>query len=130
MVEPRGVHFITTKHVMRYLKGKIDYGLRYASDHEISLQGFTYSNWADSIADQKSTYRCCFSMGSTMISWFSGNQTSVVLSTAEAEYIAACSTSSEAVWPQKLLTWFSCPFMGSFSAHGFSSMVFYFRLRN
>jgi hypothetical protein len=25
---------------------------------------------------------------------------------------------------------FSCPFMGGFSAHGFSSMVFYFRLRN
>jgi hypothetical protein len=26
--------------------------------------------------------------------------------------------------------WFSCPFMGGFSAHGFLLMVFYFRLRN
>jgi hypothetical protein len=25
---------------------------------------------------------------------------------------------------------FSCPFMGVFLTHGFSSMVFYFRLRN
>ena len=26
--------------------------------------------------------------------------------------------------------WFLCPFMGGFLAHGFSPMVFYFRLRN
>jgi hypothetical protein len=104
MVEPRRVHLIATKHVMRYLKGTIDYGLRYASDREISLQGFTDSDWAGSVADWKSTYGCCFSMGSTMISWFSRKQTSVALSTTEAEYIAVCSASSEAVWLRKLLT--------------------------
>jgi hypothetical protein len=38
-----------------------------------------------------------------MISWFSRKQTSVVLSTTEAEYIATCSTCSEVVWFQKLL---------------------------
>jgi hypothetical protein len=103
MVEPRSVHLIATKHVMRYLKGTIDYGLRYASDREISLQGFTDSDWAGSVADQKSTSGCCFSMGSTMISWFSRKQTSVALSTTEAEYIAACSASNEAVWLRKLL---------------------------
>jgi hypothetical protein len=43
-------------------------------------------------------------MGSVMISWFSKKQTSVALSIAEAKYIAACSTSSEAVWLRKLLT--------------------------
>jgi hypothetical protein len=41
MVEPRSVHLVATKHVLRYLKGTIDYGLIYASDCEISLQGFT-----------------------------------------------------------------------------------------
>jgi hypothetical protein len=38
-----------------------------------------------------------------MISLFSSKQTSVVLSMAEVEYIAACSTSSEALWLRKLL---------------------------
>jgi hypothetical protein len=38
-----------------------------------------------------------------MISWFSRKQTSVALSMTEAEYIAACSTSNEAVWLRKLL---------------------------
>jgi hypothetical protein len=35
--EPRRVHLIAAKHVMRYLKGTIDHGLIYASDREISL---------------------------------------------------------------------------------------------
>ena len=38
-----------------------------------------------------------------MISWFSRKQTSIALSTAEAEYIAACSTCSEEVWLRKML---------------------------
>ena len=104
MVESRGVHLIATKHVMRYLKGTIDYGLKYVSNREISLQGFTDSDWAGSVANRKSTSGCCFSLGSTMISWFTRKQTSVALSTIEEEYIAACSTSNEAVWLQKLLT--------------------------
>jgi hypothetical protein len=71
MVELRSVHLVASKHAMRYMNGTIDYGLGYASDCEISLQGFTDSDWADSVADWKSTSGCCFSMGSTMISWFS-----------------------------------------------------------
>ena len=38
-----------------------------------------------------------------MISWFSRKQTSVALSMTESEYIAACSSCSEAVWLRKIL---------------------------
>jgi hypothetical protein len=89
--------------VLRYLKGTVDYGLRYDVDCEIRLHGYTDSDWVGSVADRKSTSGCCFSLGSGMISWFSRKQSSVALSTAEAEYIAACSASSEAVWLRKLL---------------------------
>jgi hypothetical protein len=51
VVKSRGVHLIEEKHVMRYLNGKIDYGLRYASDHEISLLGFIDSYWAGSVVE-------------------------------------------------------------------------------
>jgi hypothetical protein len=102
MVEPRRVHLMVEKHILRYLKGTVDYGLRYVSDREIRLQGYANSDWAGSVADRKSTLGCCFSLGSTMISWLNRKQTSVALSTAEAEYIAACSTSSEVVWLRKV----------------------------
>jgi hypothetical protein len=39
-----------------------------------------------------------------MISWQSRKQSSIALSTTEAEYIVACSASCEAIWLQKLLT--------------------------
>jgi hypothetical protein len=39
-----------------------------------------------------------------MISWISKKQSCVALSMTEAEYVAACAASREAVWLQKLLT--------------------------
>ena len=54
--------------------------------------------------DRKSTFGCCFYLGSTSISWMSRKQKSVALSTAEAEYIAASMASCEAVWLRKLFS--------------------------
>jgi hypothetical protein len=104
LVEPKRVHLVAAKHVMRYLKGMIDYGLSYDGDHNFTLSGYTDLDWARSIADRKSTSGCCFSLGSAMISWKSRKQSSIALSTAEAEFIATCSASCEAIWLQKLLT--------------------------
>ena len=80
MVNPKHIHLIGAKHVMRYLKGTLDYGLRNASSGEIRLHGLTDSDWAGSAKDRKRTSRCCFSMGSGMMSWFSRNNTRLSLS--------------------------------------------------
>ena len=82
MVNPRDIHFIEEKHVMRYLKGTLDYWLRYASSGEIELHGYTDSDWGRTTKDRKITSRCCFNMGSCMISWFSRRNTSIALSMA------------------------------------------------
>ena len=37
LVQPRRVHLVVTKHVMRYLKGTIDFGLYYDGSHEYIL---------------------------------------------------------------------------------------------
>ena len=89
--------------MMRYIKGTLYYGLKYASDGEITLYGFIDLDWEGSAKDRNSTSGCCFSLGSGMISWFSRKHTSIALNTAEAEYIATCSTCSEAVWLRKML---------------------------
>ena len=89
MVEPRRVHWVAAKHVLRYLAITMDYGLDYRRSNGIRLIGFTDSDWAGNVADQKSTSGCCFSLGSTAVSWFSRKQKSVALSSAEAEYMAA-----------------------------------------
>jgi hypothetical protein len=87
----------------RYLRGTVEYGLRYLGDGEVKLQGYSDSDWAGSATDRKSTSGCCFSLGSMMISWFSRKQTSMALSSTEAEYMAASTASCEAIWLCKLL---------------------------
>jgi hypothetical protein len=44
LVEPRRVHLDDAKHVMRYLKGTLDFGLCYTRDHDFRLYGYTDSD--------------------------------------------------------------------------------------
>ena len=98
LTDLRRVHLVAAKHILRYLKGTIEYGLRYVTDQKINLHGYVDSSWGGSATDRKSTSGCCLSLGSGVISWFNKKQSSVALSTTEVEYVAACSTSCEAVW--------------------------------
>jgi hypothetical protein len=104
MNHSRQTHWIAMKHVLIYLRGIIGYGLRYASSVDLSLDGYADANWAGSVVDRKSTSKCCFTLGSAMVSWCSGKQSSVALSTAEAKYIALSVAVREAVWLHELLT--------------------------
>jgi hypothetical protein len=104
LVEPRHVHLVAAKHVMRYLKGTLDCGLIYDGDQDFTLSGYTDSDCAGSVSERKSTSGCCLSLGSAMISWQSRKQSNITLSTAEAEYISACSANYKAIWLRKLFT--------------------------
>ena len=69
MTDPRHVHWIAAKHVLRYLRGTIGCGLSYTYVGGVRLSSYTDSDWAGSAVDRKSTSGYCFSMGSAMISW-------------------------------------------------------------
>jgi hypothetical protein len=73
MVEPRHVHWMVAKHTLRYLCGTIGYGLRYVSGGDVKLQGYPDSHSVGSAVDRKSTFICCFSLGSGIISWLRRN---------------------------------------------------------
>jgi hypothetical protein len=88
---------------MGYLKGTLDCDFSYDGDHDFTLSGYTNSDWDGSVSDRKSTLVFCFSSGSDMTSWQSRKQSSIALSTVEAEYIVACSANYEAIWLRKLL---------------------------
>jgi len=83
MVEPRQEHWVAAKHVLRYLRGTMEYGLRYLGYGEVKLQGYIDSDWAGSAIDRKSTSGCSFSLGSAMISLFRMKYTFVALSSVD-----------------------------------------------
>ena len=67
----RHVHLMVAKHAVRYLKGIVEYGIKYEANQKINLEGYVDSNWTDNAIDRKSTLGCYFSMGLEVISWFS-----------------------------------------------------------
>ena len=97
MMEPRRVHWVATKHVLRYIVGIVDYGVDYRRSDGVGLVGFIDSNWAGNASDRKSISSCCFSLGSITVSWFNKKQNSVTLSSAEAKYMADSQASCEAL---------------------------------
>jgi hypothetical protein len=42
---PIQVHLVAAKHVLRYLKGTLDHGLWYRSEHEFGLYRYLDSDW-------------------------------------------------------------------------------------
>ena len=70
MVEQKHEHWVATRHVLRYLGGTMEYGLRYLGDGEVKLHGYTDSNWESNALDKKSTSRCYFNLGNTLL-WHS-----------------------------------------------------------
>jgi hypothetical protein len=89
MVDSRRVHWVEEKHVLRYLCGTMDYGLDYLRGDGVRLVGYTDLDCAGCVSDRKSTFGCCFGLGSAVVSWFSWKQKSMALNTAKAEYMAA-----------------------------------------
>eukprot|EP00253_Pinus_taeda_P002187 PITA_02187 len=96
MIEPLHAHWVAAKHVLRYLHGTINLGLRYTVG-DVGLHGYTYADWSGNVVDRKSTLGCWFSVGSAMISWMSKKQKLVAFGMTEAEYITSSMARCEAV---------------------------------
>ena len=82
MVDPRKVHWTVVKHMLRYIRGTVEYGLVYERSGSILLARFTDTNWEGCVEDWKSTSSCFFTIGSRVVSWFSRKQKSIALSSA------------------------------------------------
>ena len=63
IVNPKHIHLIGAKHVMRYLKGTLDYGLRYTPSGEIKLHGYADSDWGRKCQRWEKYIRMLFQFG-------------------------------------------------------------------
>ena len=70
----------------------------YPKDNNLIIQAFTDVDWEGSVDDHKSTSGAAFYLGGCLVSWLRKNQTSISLSTVEAEYIAAASCCTQVLW--------------------------------
>lgn len=110
---PNDVHWYAVKRIFRYLKGTLDLGIEYSGNAKQAseLIGFSDADYAGDRDTRRSTSAFVFMLSGGPITWTSKKQTSVALSTCEAEYMAMSKASTEAMWLRKLLheTDFSTP---------------------
>nr|KYP73924.1 hypothetical protein KK1_006583 [Cajanus cajan] len=69
MHRPLEEHWKTTKRVLRYLKGTLDYGLHFKASQPLDIMGYSDSNWATDLTNMRSTTCYCLYLGSNIVSW-------------------------------------------------------------
>jgi hypothetical protein len=104
MQRPTMEHQQAVKRIIRYVAGTLDHGLFYPMcPWEAHFVGHRDSDHAGDIDTSKSTSGILFFLGKCLVSWQSVKQQVVALSSCEAEYIAASTASTQAIWLARLL---------------------------
>ncbi|EJF55486.1 hypothetical protein DICSQDRAFT_25697, partial [Dichomitus squalens LYAD-421 SS1] len=105
-------HWTAAKHVLRYLKGMHTYGITYSGEGQTRLQayylnlrleGYTDADWGSNPDDRRSISGYTFLVGNAVVAWSSKKQTTVALSSTEAEYMAVSYAARHTIWMRALL---------------------------
>ena len=77
-------HLTVIKRIIKYVSGTSDFGLFYSQRSNVSLAGYSDTDWARNVDDRKLTLGVCFYVGTNLVACMSKKQNSISLSTAEA----------------------------------------------
>lgn len=92
-------HWVHLKRVLRYLKGTIDCKLQYRrSDSAEMVEAYADADWGNDPNDRRSVSGYIVKLFGSTVTWATKKQSSVALSTTEAELMALCQVSCEVVW--------------------------------
>ena len=85
---PKKSHMIALKRIIKYIKSTANFSVWYSMDTNDVSAGHSNANWVGNTNDRKSISGGCFYVTNNLVSWMSKKQSSIFLSTTEAEYIA------------------------------------------
>ncbi|KAK1419234.1 hypothetical protein QVD17_28397 [Tagetes erecta] len=103
MQNPKQSHAAIIKQILRYLQGTCGYGIKYNRGANMII-GYSDSSHNIDEDDGRSTTGHVFYNGSSPITWCSQKQSTVALSSCEAEYMAANAAACQAVWLKELIS--------------------------
>jgi hypothetical protein len=95
--EPKHSHWIGLKRILRYLQGTASHGLFYPRGECPALTCYADSDWAGG-ADRRSTSGFLIEVFGATVCWATKKQTTVALSSTEAEYVALATATTELLW--------------------------------
>nr|GEY46506.1 hypothetical protein [Tanacetum cinerariifolium] len=95
---PKTTHLEDVKCILMYVRGTTHLGLWYPKGTRIETTVYTVSDYAGDYIDRKSTSKVYTFMGCCLTSWFVKKQTTLVISTTEAEHVSVGKSSQQAIW--------------------------------
>jgi hypothetical protein len=97
-------HWNACLHLLKYLKGTRSAYIEYRNEGSITPTGYSDADWAQNKGDRKSVTGFMFNMAGAPVTWSSKGQSTIALSSTEAEYVALTATAREALWLRSVLT--------------------------
>ena len=121
MNNPGVKHWMAAKRICRYIRGSMEQALNFQpslnhkqtnttlTPHNIhattaTVRVYCDADWAGDVDDRRSTSGCVLMLFGCPVVWLSKKQTTVALSTAEAEYMALSLAVSEAKWLKQFVS--------------------------
>jgi hypothetical protein len=92
---PTETHLKAARHVLRYLKTTQDWAITYGKAKSIDIQVYGDANWGGDKNDRKSTTGYVVMLNNGPVSWTAHKQSTVALSTMEAEYMSLSDATRE-----------------------------------
>lgn len=100
--DPHIEHETGAKHILRYLNKTSNYKLHYFKTGN-PIECYADADWGGDTTDRKSYTGYAFILAGSVFSWQSKKQTTVALSSTEAEYMAISAAAKEATYLRKLM---------------------------
>lgn len=104
MQNPKQSHYAAVKHILRYVKGTLEYGLMYHRGGDGMLVGYSDSSYGNDRDDRRGTTGVAYYYSGNLITWASQKQQTVALSSCEAEYMAATAAACQGLWLRNLFS--------------------------
>ncbi|GJT40400.1 retrovirus-related pol polyprotein from transposon TNT 1-94 [Tanacetum coccineum] len=95
---PKESHLVAIKRIFMYLKGTPNLNLWYPKGTSFDLKAYSDSDYAGCNLDRKSTSGGCQILGEKLVCWSAKKQSSISMSSAEAEYVAAAGLCAQVPW--------------------------------
>ena len=95
--DPTVTHHNAARRILKYGISTKHFSIKYGGSKTLRIDGYADADWGFNLVDRKSTTGYIFMMNGGPISWTSRKQTTVALSTMEAEYIALSDAARETI---------------------------------
>ncbi|KAK9076083.1 hypothetical protein SSX86_004416 [Deinandra increscens subsp. villosa] len=104
MESPKQSHLAAVKHILRYVKGSTNIGLKYEAEGDGKIVGYSDSSFGCDVEDRRGTTGTIFYYSGNVITWTSQKQHTVALSSCHAEYMAATEAACQALWLRNIFS--------------------------